>query len=116
MKKSTKAALYSALLFPGAGLFWLKQYKRAAIFMLPALVITIYILREAMKISHTLSEKITNGSLPIDIGLISLEVSRLQQQLKLQLNDAILLLMVCWALSILSSYFVGKKLQESGPE
>ena len=111
MKKSTKAALYSALLFPGVGLLLLKQYKRAAIFILPAALITFYILREAMNIAHILADKITSGILPMDIAIITAEVTRMEQQLKVQLSDAIWLLIICWALSIFSSYFVGKKLE-----
>ena len=37
MDKATKAALFSALLFPGWGQFYLKRYKRGLVFIVPVL-------------------------------------------------------------------------------
>ena len=37
MDKATKAALFSALLFPGWGQFYLKEYKRGIMFVVPVL-------------------------------------------------------------------------------
>lgn len=113
MKKSTKAALFSTLIFPGAGLLWLKLYLRAAIFMVPALAISYYIFKEAMKIAQTLADKITAGLIPLDVTRLLTEVNMMTAQLKLNLNDAIWLFIICWALSISSSYFAGKKLEST---
>ena len=113
MKKSTKAALFSALIFPGAGLLWLKLYLRAAIFMIPAVGISYYIFREAMKIAHTLSDKITTGLIPLDASRLLTEVHIMTEQLKVNLSDATWLFIICWVLSISSSYFAGKKLEST---
>ena len=43
MKKSTKALLLSAFVFPGLGQIALKRYKRGLLFVIPVLVSTIYI-------------------------------------------------------------------------
>jgi hypothetical protein len=111
MKKSTKAALFSTLIFPGAGLLWLKQYTRAAIFMIPALAISYYILHKAMDIAQTLAQKVKAGSIPPDLSRLLVEVHTMTQQLLVDLDDAMWLFILCWTLSILSSYFAGKKLE-----
>ena len=41
MDKATKAALFSALLFPRWGQFYLKRYKRGLVFILPVLIGTL---------------------------------------------------------------------------
>ena len=112
MQKSVQAALYSALIFPGAGLLWLKRYWQAALFGLPSLAITLYVLRETMASAYQLRDKISDGSLPMDIMTIALEAVRVSEQLTARLEGAIWLLIICWALSIAASYQAGRRLEQ----
>jgi hypothetical protein len=109
MKKSSKAALYSALIFPGAGLWWLKQYWQAALFIVPALAITAYVLRETLATAYQLNDKIANGSLALDIGALTREIEHSVQQLTLSLSNAIWLFIICWAVSVAASYLAGNQ-------
>ncbi|MBX9757011.1 MAG: hypothetical protein K2X80_19805 [Pseudomonadaceae bacterium] len=114
MKKSIKAALYSTLIFPGAGLWWLKHYWLAASFILPALVICAYVLRETMATAYLLSDKIADGSLPLDVMALSRAVEQSVQQLTLELSDAIWLFILCWGLSVVVSYLLGNQQEQVG--
>jgi hypothetical protein len=108
MHKSVQAALYSALIFPGAGLFWLKRYWQAALFILPSLAISAYVLREALASAYQLRDKISDGSLPLDGMAIALAAMRTSEQLTARLDGAIWLLSICWVLSIAASYVAGR--------
>jgi hypothetical protein len=114
MQKSMQAALYSALIFPGAGLYWLKRYWQAALFILPALAISAYVLREAMLCAYQLRDKISTGALPLDVMTIAIEVQRTVEQLTSSLDSALWWLIICWVLSIGASYLAGRKF-EQGP-
>jgi hypothetical protein len=110
MKKSFKAALYSTLIFPGAGLWWLKRYWLASSFIVPALVICAYVLRETVAVANLLSEQISDGSLPLDVVPLTRAVEQTVQQLTLELSGAIWLFVLCWLLSVAVSYLLGKRL------
>jgi hypothetical protein len=109
MQKSVQAALYSVLIFPGAGLYWLKCYWQAALFILPALAISIYIVRESLAIAHLLSDQIANSTLPLEVIALTRAIEQTMQQLTLSLSSATWLFMFCWVLSIAASYVAGKQ-------
>ena len=113
MKKSIQAALYSTLIFPGAGLCWLKRYGLAASFMLPALAISAYVLRETLASAYRLSDQLVDGSLPLELMALSRAVAQSAQQLTVQLSDAIGLFILCWVLSIAASYLAGDRLDKA---
>ena len=109
MKKSIQAALYSTLIFPGAGLWWLKRYGLAASFILPALAICAYVLRATMATAYLLSDQIADGSLPLEIMALTRAVQQSVRQLTLNLSDAIWLFILCWGLSVVISYVLGNQ-------
>jgi hypothetical protein len=113
MQKSVQAALYSALIFPGAGLYWLKRYWQAALFILPALAITGYVLRETLACAYQLRDKISAGAMPMDITSIALEAVHTSEQLTARLDGAIWALIACWVLSIGASYLAGRTLEQT---
>lgn len=110
MKKSTKAALYSGLIFPGAGLYLLKHYVRGSIFLLPALLAILYIIVGIFAVSRQVSAKIEQSpSFFWDIGRLSSEISAsIAIHIPLY-HQAISLFVISWVISIISSYFAGKK-------
>jgi hypothetical protein len=114
MQKSTKAALLSAFVFPGAGLLWLKKYGQAAIFIIPAIAVVFYILSETKRIANVLSAKIADGSIPPDISVILSEITKLTHDPALRFSEAIWLFIVCLVVSAVMSYSVGKKMESGG--
>jgi hypothetical protein len=112
MQKSTKAALLSAFVFPGAGLLWLKKYGYAAIFIVPAIAVIFYILSETKKIADTLSAKIADGSIPFDTSIILSEMTKMTHDPALHLSEAMWLFIASLILSAIASYAVGKKMEQ----
>ena len=115
--KSTKAALYSAFIFPGAGLWWLKHYARACIFIIPTCLSLWYLTTKlydgVAPVYAKLQLQAAEGLIDIsDMGAIygklSTEIHRSLAEQHLGAVEAILV--ACWLCSIVSSYFVGKKL------
>jgi len=118
IKKANKAALYSALVFPGAGLLWLKHYGRACVFMVPSLVALVHLARTLYhSIAPVYLQMLSDareGSVDVfDMSSLYVKLSQeIHQSIAAQqgqLHLAEVVLVAAWACSIVSSYFVGKK-------
>ncbi|RYZ98379.1 MAG: hypothetical protein EOO68_13895 [Moraxellaceae bacterium] len=123
MKKANKAALYSALVFPGLGLLWLKSYKRAAVFIIPTLVALWYLCTTLYNAIAPVYSKMLRdaeeGLLVVDPsnlnGLYATLYQQIQDSIAIhqeQLYIAKAILITAWICSIISSYFLGKKLND----
>ena len=110
MKKSIKASLLSALVFPGAGHFFLKQKVTGAVLALFASFglysITVTILEKAQKIA----DQILSGDLPANSDAISqlasLEVMSMDTG---QMDAAMTVLLISWLLGVVDSFRIGLK-------
>lgn len=115
MKLSTKAALWSALVFPGAGLWFLKQPGRALVFMIPALLAIAYLLLNVWRIAQGIADQLAQDILAS--GRLAIDFSGLLVQVHTaiaanpSLAQAQWLFVAAWGISIVSSYSVGR-LQE----
>ena len=118
MKKSEKAALYSGIIFPGAGLWWLKQYWRASVFIIPCGLAVIYICKGFFSVSHILQERMLDGTMSIDISNLDGAYNQVKQAAyqimeaqHYHMEFAQYIIILSWIFSIVSSYFTGKKLE-----
>ncbi|HEX5125238.1 MAG TPA: DUF6677 family protein, partial [Rhodocyclaceae bacterium] len=66
MKKSSKALLFSALIFPGAGHLVLKRYARGIALLVPSIVALIVICNDAMQKASSIADKILSGEVSPD--------------------------------------------------
>ena len=108
MKKSTKAALLSGLIFPGVGHMVLKQYLRGSILMLSALIALIVIVTKAVNQALAIVDKINSG----EISLESVTITELASQSTgaaegSTLNIAVLVIIACCIIGIIDSYRLG---------
>lgn len=121
MTKATKAALYSGLVFPGVGLLWLKSYARAAIFIVPTIAALWYLcstLYNSIAPVYTkMLREAEEGILIVDPSNLGALYIKLHQEIyqsiaahQDQLTLAKIILVGAWICSIISSYFLGKKL------
>ncbi|UGQ48903.1 hypothetical protein [Massilia endophytica] len=103
MKPSTRAALFSALLFPGLGqLLVLKRTLRACLFLLPAAAAFLWLLRSALQTAESIAGQIASGALPLDIQIISERIAAAGgDALAPQIAGAVLL--AAWIGSILDA-------------
>ncbi|MBT6338674.1 MAG: hypothetical protein HOJ48_05195 [Desulfobacula sp.] len=110
MKKATKAALLSAFVFPGAGHLHLKKYIRGVLLAISSFAAIYYLLLTIIETALQIVEKIRNGDIQPDISAISqLLLERSAGSESQLLNIATALLIVCWIISIIDSYRIGRK-------
>jgi len=102
MKTTTKAALISALLFPGLGqLVVLKRAGRAFLFIAPALVALLVLLSSAFTTATQIADQITAGTLPLDPQLITQQIEATNTGPGGNIAAAVL--MIAWLGSILDA-------------
>lgn len=117
--KSSKAALYSAFIFPGAGLWWLKFYGRACVFIIPSFLLLAYIAAKLYDGVAPVYKKLQREAAE---GLIDVtDIFSIYSKLNTEIHNSLaaqqgqlvtmeILLVACWLCSIASSYFAGKKM------
>lgn len=111
MDKSTKAALYSALLFPGWGQFYLKCYKRGLVFFLPVLMGSIALAWSVVRAGSAIIQAapFKKGTVQVaDIVRVSADALKAVDLSYLLLM--LLLVAALWILSIVDAYQLGKKM------
>jgi hypothetical protein len=113
MKRSSKAALLSGLIFPGVGHMFLKQYFRGFVVMLPALVALSVIVTRIFQQALAIVERINSGDMPADSGAIAEMVSNSTGSTDSLLEStALIVLGACWLFGIIDSYRLGVSQEE----
>jgi TM2 domain-containing membrane protein YozV len=107
MKKSIKAALMSALVFPGAGHFLLNRAGRGCLFLLPAAAAAAYIAGQVMERANAIVAQIESGALPLDPQLIIERISAAPGAEGPQMTLAVVVALLCWAGSIIDALLIG---------
>ncbi|MHB8138342.1 MAG: hypothetical protein ACYDGO_08135 [Smithellaceae bacterium] len=111
MDKAIKAALFSALLFPGWGQFYLRHYKRGLIFILPVLVGTLALVWVVVRAGAAIIK-----ATPLKEGTVHLgDVVRVTIDALKTIDFSyfflmLLLIAALWILSIIDAYQLGKKM------
>jgi len=113
MRRSTKAALLSGLVFPGMGHLYLRQYVRGALFAGVAGVLLYFITSVAMSVAVDVMGKIQSGDVPLNVESISGLVSKQSQGNEESTNIATMAMIALWVIGIADSYREGRA-QEQG--
>ena len=110
MKKSVKAALLSAFVYPGTGHFFLKKYGVCAFLACTFSVPLYFIISEIITKAEGIVEQFKNGEIPLDIAAISESLSSSIAGVDAQeLNIKMYVLIVIWGIGIIDSYRLGRK-------
>ncbi|MFI4939553.1 MAG: hypothetical protein ACHP7O_04305 [Burkholderiales bacterium] len=105
MKKSVKAALWSGLVFPGAGHFFLKRTLRGMLLFIPALLSTILLVRGLLAQAELVMDKVASGAAPPDAQVIGALLDAAPETPIM--NIAFWILAVCWVLGVIDAYRLG---------
>lgn len=111
MDKATKAALFSALLFPGWGQFYLKRYKRGLVFIMPVLIGTLALVWAIVQVGITIIKAAPFKKETVQLAnVIQVTVDALKT-----IDFSYFLFILCliaalWILSIIDAYLLGKKM------
>ena len=108
MKKSTKAALLSGLIFPGIGHMVLKQHLRGSVLMLSALAASSVIIAIVIRRAQTIVDRINSGDIPVDTVAIAEMVSDSTNGADSPVaNISLIVLGACWLIGVVDSYRLG---------
>ncbi|HEY0062197.1 MAG TPA: hypothetical protein VGC21_08750 [Telluria sp.] len=107
MNRQVKAALRSALIFPGAGQLFLGRRARAAVFALPTLIAAGVFLADIMQpvqaIADELALQIFDGQM-VDISGVMARVHALSLGASTGINLAVYVIVGFWAASIVDAW------------
>ena len=99
MNKATKAALLSALVFPGVGHFSLKKPVQGVLLSGVAFACLYFLSMTVLEIAQQLSMQIQSGAIPMDVEKINEMVSQeLLESDDQSINTPSLVLVICWML------------------
>ncbi len=113
MRKSIKAALLSGLVFPGTGHFSLDRYPRGMLFFIPSALGFLYLLRYSLNKAYTIADQISLGTIPLDTAVITNMISAQPQGTEfLKLQIATWSIIICWVVSTIDAYRLGKILDQ----
>ena len=104
--KRTQALLLSALVFPGSGHFVLQRKARGCLFLVPALVALVLVLRQIMARLDQVMAQIDSGALPLDVQLIVEKVDALSANDGPAMTLAVSVLVACWIGSLIDTWFL----------
>lgn len=108
MRRPTKAALLSGLVFPGVGHLVLKKYLRGSVLMLAALIALSVIVKSILQRAVTIVDRINSGDIPVDTGAIAEMVSSSAAGTGSPIEKiSVTVLVGCWLIGIIDSYRVG---------
>lgn len=107
MDRPVKAALISALVFPGAGHLYLKRGARACLFLLPALAAVMVFLNDAIEQATAIADQILSGRMPADPAALA---ARIEQQGggSAMGNVAAAVMIICWIGATVDAYLLAK--------
>ena len=109
MKKSLKAALLSAFIFPGVGHIYLKRYIPGVVLVGASLVGSYYVISKTVERALKIVVKIQSGDVPLDVTTITELVSKQSTGTEAQLlNITTVVIFICWLIGIIDSYRVGR--------
>jgi hypothetical protein len=110
MKQSYKAALFSALVYPGSGHLMLKQYPMGLLLTGTATGCLVALVYRAFAIAGTISDKILMGEIPLDIARINDEISlQMAAGGSTMVTISTWLLVVCWIAGTADAFRLGRR-------
>jgi TM2 domain-containing membrane protein YozV len=109
VKRSTKAVLLSALVFPGVGHLYLKRFVIGILLSGGAASTTYFIVSSAMSKALDIAETIQREGLSLDANAIALLVSEQSRGAEGSFSSiATIALLVFWIIGIVDSYRLGR--------
>jgi hypothetical protein len=110
MKTSTKAALLSALVYPGIGQLFYHAYRRATILILIFSVATYFYIEDVVSKYQTLIDKVKSGEIALNSHALAYEMAKNPIILDSQLASSLTyVLIICWLSGIIDAYRIGIK-------
>lgn len=112
MKLSSKAAMFSAIVFPGAGYFIVKKTIRGGVSLAVTIACLIFIMADVFQRANIVRDKIIYGEIPVDIAVIREQILLTPGSMSPQDVGALSIVIgLVWVVSILDSYLTGRRIE-----
>jgi TM2 domain-containing membrane protein YozV len=109
MKKSTKAVMLTAFIFPGAGHIYLKKYISGIVLMGVSFAGVCYLISRIVERALQIVEKIQYGHGQADTALINQLLSAQSTgNESLLTNMATIAIIACWIISTIDAYRIAR--------
>ena len=109
MKRSTKAVLLSALVFPGSGHLYLRRWIEGILLSAVAAVALYMITSVVWHTAMDIAGQIQSGAIGSDMDTISALVEERLLATEGKTNLATLMLGASWVIGIIGSYWQGRR-------
>ncbi|MFL6657493.1 MAG: hypothetical protein ACJ8GW_05435 [Massilia sp.] len=109
MQRPLKAALLSALVFPGVGQLYLGRRLPGALFVLGTLASVAYVVRTLATQFGPLLDEVQSGRMEPDALLILEKVHAISEQGASGANTGIMLMIALWLASTVHAWMAGSK-------
>jgi hypothetical protein len=110
MKLSTKAALYSGLVFPGTGYFFIANKKKAWGCIALSLLCFASLMSEAIFKANIIAQKIIYGEIPYHIKTIREQILLVEGKFSESTLTGIMLIFIAvWIFSTIDGYIQARK-------
>lgn len=117
MKSALKAALISALVFPGCGHFYLRKTIPGILLCATALIGLYFLFAAIMEVAMQISSKIQSGEIPFDFyqihGMVNQQITMSESQ---KFNLPLLILLTSWVVGIVDSARLGRLSDKNNSE
>jgi len=111
MEKATKAVLFNALLFPGWGQIYLKQYKKGVLIILAITAGTLSILWSVIETTRNILKIVPFKKGTVTFGaVIQLSINSIKSLNFYHLSFILFFMLLLWIFSMIDSYQEGKQL------
>lgn len=111
MKKSTKAFMLSALVFPGTGHLYLKKYPAGLALVGASCVALYFFMVDIIKQATALSEQILNGTAQANMESITALMAQHSGDAG-QMNTTMIAMLALWIIGIVDCYRIGRTLDK----
>lgn len=107
MNKAIRAALLSALVFPGSGQFYLKRYGRGLLLLMLVVVGLAVIIVRATVVALDSLKVLQDAGTAIDVNAISRLAETTSGNIVTDNTTILLFLIACWIFSVVDAYRIG---------
>jgi hypothetical protein len=104
MKSKFVAALLSALVFPGAGQYYMRRHKRALLFAVVAALGGVLYLHHALAQANALADQVLSGRVALDPAAIEAQIANAPTPLSVTISGVVFV--ICWVGSVLEALLV----------
>lgn len=108
MNKATKAALLSALVFPGAGHLYLKRWLTGALLAGVAVYAVYTIASVMLRVTRHIARQVESGAVSADVETLTQLVTQQLSDSEQATDMATTVLIGCWVIGIVGAYLQGR--------